>query len=345
MAVTIKDIAKIAEVSPSTVSRVIDGNPRISRETSEKIKKVMQQLDYHPNMLARSLARKNTRIVGTLMPGTNENAFKHPFFTEILRGITTQANKSGYNILISSAATPQGEKKVIGDFAKNGIAEGLILMTSRNNDTVIRELTEMSFPFVLVGNPDGYDGITWVDNDNVEAGRRLTGHLIERGSREIAFLGLSDEYHVVRDRFDGYKKALAENGIVYDDALVVRGAFMDGRGSEMTKELLSRKRGFTGIVAADDYMALDAIRALGQAGLKVPQDVLVAGFNNIPLTDYLSPTLTSVDINAHELGRKAFQLIRSSIEGKDRKPSHKLVSIRMIERESTMGFGQSPRQE
>lgn len=344
MAVTIKDIAKIAEVSPSTVSRVIDGNPRISSETSEKIKKVMQQLDYHPNMLARSLARKNTKIVGTLMPGTSENAFKHPFFTEILRGITSQAYKCGYNILISSAATPQGEKKIIWDFATSGIAEGLILMTSRNNDTVIRELMEMPFPFVLVGNPDGYDGITWVDNNNMEAGRRLTEHFIARGSRKIAFLGLSDEYHVVRDRFDGYREALAENGIAYDDALVVRGAFMGGRGGEMTKELLSRQKAFTGIVAADDYMAFDAIKVLSQAGLKVPQDVLVAGFNNIPLSDYLSPTLTSVDINAHELGRKAFQLIRSVIEEKDYKPSHKLVGINIIARESTMGFGRTSQQ-
>lgn len=342
MAVTIKDIARVADVSPSTVSRVIDGNPRISGETSEKVKKVMQQLDYHPNMLARSLARRNTKIVGTLMPGTRENAFRHPFFPEILRGVTSQAYRSGYSILVSSAATERDEKKIIWDFAKSGIAEGLILMTSRHNDTVIRGLTEMSFPFVLVGNPEGYSGITWVDNDNVDAGRRLTEHLIAQGCRSVAFLGLSEEYLVVRDRFEGYRRALAAHGLPYDAELVVRGAFMSGRGGEMTRDLLAKGKRFTGVIAADDYMAFDAIRELNRAGLRVPEDVLVAGFNNIPMSEYLSPALTSVDINAYELGRKAFQLIRAKIENKEDKPAHERVGIQIITRESTNGAARHP---
>lgn len=335
MAVTIKDIAKIADVSPSTVSRVIDGNPRISSETTEKIKKVMQKLDYHPNMLARSLARKNTKIIGTLMPGTKENAFKHPFFPEILRGITSQAYSCGYNILVSSAATSHDEMKIIWDFAKNGIAEGLILMTSRHNDEVIRGLLDMSFPFVLVGNPEGYEHISWVDNNNVEAGYRLTGHFIANGCTRIAFLGLSDEYLVVRDRFEGYRQALADNNLAYDETLVVRGAFMGGEGGRMMEELLSRSGTVTGVIAADDYMAFDAVRVLNRRGIRVPEDVLVAGFNNTPLADYFTPTLTSVDINAHELGEKAFQLIRAEIEEKDDTPKSALVGINVVTREST----------
>jgi DNA-binding LacI/PurR family transcriptional regulator len=335
MAFTIKDIAKMADVSPSTVSRVIDGNPRISSETSEKVKKVMQKLDYHPNMLARSLARKNTKIVGTLIPGTKENAFKHPFFPEILRGITSQANACGYNILISSAATSRDEMETIWEFAKSGIAEGLILTTSRHNDEVIRGLLEMSFPFVLVGDPEGYEHVTWVNNNNVEAGYRLTEHLIANGCTKIAFLGLSDEYLVLKDRFEGYRQALAAHGIGYDEDLVVRGAFMGGEGGRMMEELLARDRNFTGVIAADDYMAFDAIKVLNRSGIRVPEDVLAAGFNNIPLSDYFTPTLTSVDINAYELGEKAFQLIQSKIEGKDSTPENAIVGINLVIREST----------
>ncbi len=335
MAVTIKDIAKMADVSPSTVSRVVDENPRISKKTSEKVKRVMQKMDYHPNMLARSLARKDTKIIGTLMPGTEENAFKHPFFPEILRGVTSEAYKSGYNILISSAATPSDEKKIVLDFAKNGVAEGLILMTSRHNDTVIKALTEISFPFVLVGNPENSSNVTWVDNDNIEAGRKLTEHFISRGCRKIAFIGLTDEYLVVKDRFEGYRKALGESGIEFDKGLVVKGAFMRSNGGNMMSELLSRKKDFSGIVAADDDMAFDAIKVLKKAGIRVPQDVLVAGFNNTKMDDYFTPMLTSIDINAFELGRKAFQLIRAKIENKDYKPTHELVGINIVPREST----------
>ena len=335
MAVTIKDIAKSANVSPSTVSRVLDGNPRISSETSARIKKVMLEMDYHPNMLARSLARRNTRIVGTLMPGTRENAFQHPFFPEILRGITSQAHIDGYNILISSAATPHEERDVISEFSKNGMAEGLILMTSRHNDTVIRELTEMSFPFVLVGNPENHRNITWVDNDNVEAGHRLTNHFISRGCRKIAFIGLSDKYLVVKDRFEGYRRALAESGIEFNEKLVVKGAFMEGKGSAMMEELLSRNVPFTGVIAADDYMAFGAIKVLNRAGFHVPEDVAVAGFNNLKLSEYFSPALTSVDINAFELGARAFQLVHAQIEQKDFKPTHSFVDIKITTREST----------
>jgi DNA-binding LacI/PurR family transcriptional regulator len=193
----------------------------------------------------------------------------------------------------------------------------------------------MSFPFVLVGNPENHRNITWVDNDNVEAGRRLTDHFISRGCRKIAFIGLSDKYLVVKDRFEGYRRALAESGIEFSEKLVVKGAFMEGKGSAMMEELLSRNVPFTGVIAADDYMAFGAIKVLNKAGFQVPEDVAVAGFNNLKLSEYFSPALTSVDINAFELGARAFQLVHAQIQQKDFNPTHSFVDIEITAREST----------
>lgn len=338
MAVTIKDIAKAADVSPSTVSRVIAENPRISGETSRRVKKIMQEMNYHPNFLARSLASKTTKIVGTLIPGSTEKALQHPFFAEVLRGVTSKAYKFGYNILISSAETEREEKELIGEYAKSGITEGIILMTSRKKDAVIKELSEISFPFVLVGTPEsGYD-VNYVDNDNVEAGYKITKHLISRGHKRIAFIGVSDQYLVLRDRFEGYQKALAENGIKPDEALTVSGVFMSGGGAELTRKLLSRRKAFSGLIAADDFMAFEAMKVLKENGLNVPGDVAVAGFNNVQLSSYFSPSLTSVDINAFTLGEKAFEMIFNSLENPEQTPSNAKVGTNVIIRESTGSF-------
>lgn len=336
MAVTINDIAKAAKVSPSTVSRTIANNPRISEQTRDRIFKLMKDMNYHPNMIARSLANKSTKIIGVVVTGSTEKAFQHPFFPEILSGIASVAYKSKYKILISSVNSAKEEKKVVAEFAKSGITSGIILLASRVKNPSIDELRQMDFPFVVVGRPEHEREVNWVDNDNVSVGYELTRHFIEKGHKEIAFLGASAEFTVTLDRLKGYKRALVDFNIPLKEELVVKGKFVDDTGYGLMKELLDREVKPTGVIACDDLLAFGAINLLHERGFKVPEDIAVAGVNNVPLDEYFNPPLTSVEVNAFSLGAKAFDLLLANMSKEYTSIDRAIVPAKLIARKSTM---------
>lgn len=336
MRATINDIAKAAGVSPSTVSRAIANNPRISEETRKRIFQLMESMNYHPNMIARSLANRSTKIIGVVVAGTTEKAFQHPFFPEILRGIASGAYKKDYQILISSVNSAIEEKQAVNRLAKSGMTEGIILLASRVEEPSIPELMKINFPFVVVGRPRNEREVNWVDNDNFELGYNMTRHFIELGHERIAFLGVSSEFTVTLDRMKGYKRALADHGIPVNDRLIVEGRFVDDTGYRLMKELLDKGIIPTGVIVCDDLLAFGAIKLLNEKGLRVPQDIAVAGFNNVPLDDYFDPPLTSVDVNAFSLGAKAFDMLLSNINSEIKSTSRAIVPGKLIIRKSTL---------
>lgn len=335
MGITINDIAKAAKVAPSTVSRVIAGNPRISSATRERVLKIMKEMNYHPNMIARSLASRSTKIVAVIVPGTTEKAFQHPFFPEILSGIVSVAHKNQYNILISSVTSLKEERKIVNDFIKGGIAEGIILMTSRVKDPSISELTKTDFPFVVVGRPANENEMNWVDNNNLSISYELTEHLIMQGHKKIAFIGVSPEFIVTLDRLEGYKKALKDYNLPIDENLIIKGRFIDDTGYELMKKIPDNGPLPTGVIACDDLLAFGAIKWLMEHGLRVPDDIAVAGFNNVPLSDYFVPSLTSVEVNAFDLGTKALELLMTNINSKTKSYNRAIVPAQLVLRNST----------
>lgn len=333
---TINDIAKAANVSPSTVSRVVANNSRISRTTSDKIHKIMKEMNYHPNIIARSLASKSTNIIGVIVPGTTEKAFQHPFFPEILRGIGSVAYKNGYNILISSISDIGEEKRIAKEFANGGITEGIILMTSRVRDPAISELMKMDFPFVVVGRPQKDSEVNWVDNNNFSIGYELTQHFIKQGHNRIAFLGVSSDFTVTMDRLKGYKKALQDNHLPVDESLIIEGKFIDDTGYDLMKKLLGNGLMPTGVIACDDLLAFGAMKVITEYGLSIPEDIAVAGFNNVPLSEYCTPPLTSVEVNAFSLGSKAFELLLASIKSEHKSFNRAIIPAELVIRKSTL---------
>ncbi|ANX00909.1 transcriptional regulator [Thermoclostridium stercorarium subsp. leptospartum DSM 9219] len=339
MRVTINDIAKAANVSPSTVSRALADSPRISKATKRKIFKIMEEMNYYPNVIARSLARKSTNIIGVLVMGTTEKAFQHPFFPEILRGVASVAYKNEYKILISSVTDMDEQRKIVNDLTQSGITEGLLILSSGVNDPTIPYLKEIQFPFVIVGRPDNENEVNWVDNDNVSIGYQMTRHLIEVGCTDIAFLGVDKKFMVTLDRLKGYKMALKENNIPLNEDLIVEGKFVDDTGYDLMKKLLDHGIVPSGVIACDDLLAFGAIKCLNEKGLRVPEDVAVAGFNNVPLSSYFTPPLTSVDINAFSLGAKGFELLLNSIKSEVKSFNRAIIPFQLIVRESTMKKG------
>jgi DNA-binding LacI/PurR family transcriptional regulator len=336
MGVTLNDIAKLAKVSPSTVSRAIANNPKISIATREKIFKIMKELDYHPNIIARSLANKSTKIIGIIIPGIAEKAFQHPFFPEVLRGISSIAYKYKYNVLISSVSNPEEEKQTLRQFACGGITEGIILLASRVNDPSVAELVKINFPFVVIGKPEREHEVNWVDNNNFTIGYELTKHFIELGHKKIAFLGVSSNFIVTLDRLNGYKKALNDNGITVDERLIIESKFIDDNGFDLMKQLFERGITPTGVMAGDDLLAFGVIKFINEHGLKMPEEIAVAGFNNVPLANYCSPPLTSVEINAFGLGTKAFELLLTAINSDCKSYNRTIVPAELIIRGSTV---------
>lgn len=337
--VTANDVAKLAGVSPSTVSRVISNNPKISEPTRRKVLKCMEELGYYPNANARSLAIKKTGTVGIIIPTTSEDYFSNPFFTESLRGIIKGASNSGYDLLLSTNTERGEELKITQKFIKGSKVDGVILMTSKINDECIKYLQSVDFPFSLIGSTNDEDEkINQVDNDNYLAAYELTKHIIGIGRKRIAMIVGDIDLIVSKKRVEGYKKALIESNIDFDESLLFSGSFDEKTGYDYAKQISKIKPSPDGLIVADDLVAFGAVKAFENLGIKIPEDIAVASFNNSTLAKHSNVPLTSVDINAVELGKEAMNLLVDAIEKEVR---GKKITIPYIiyKRESSNSIG------
>jgi len=319
-------------VSPSTVSRVVTGKSRISDRTCKRVLEVMEQLGYYPNMNARNLVAKRSNAIGLVIRSV-ENTFLNPFFPEVIRGISVAAQQEGYSIFMAMGRDEEEEKACAVKMVQGRQVDGVVLLHSRTNDPLLPYLKRMEFPFVVVGRPKE-KLTTYVDNDNVEGAAEATEYLIRRGHTSIAFLGGSMEYIVTLDRLEGYRRALAAAGIPYRDRFVLEADYAEEGGSEAIRRLLSSGERPTALLVMDDVMAVGVLGALRELGLHVPRDVSVVSFNNVPLSRFCSPPLTTVDIGIYELGFLAAGKLLERIRHPERASTRTLVHTRIVERQS-----------
>lgn len=314
MQITIKDVAKHANVAPSTVSRVIANSPRISQKTKERVRSSMEELGYHPNIHARSLANRSTQSIGLVMPSAATKTLQNPFFPEVLRGISTKAHQNGYSLYMTTGVTEEEVLSGVIEMVQGRRVDGVIVLYSREDDQVVQYLRQTKFPFVVVGKPFGdASSITYVDTDNYLAGREVTKHLYNLGHRRIAFIGGSDKLAVTQDRRNGYATALMEAGIPVCEEYIARAEFMTKGGAKAVRELLQNEEPPTAVVVSDDMMALGVISTLSEMGLKIPEDVAVVSFNNVYIAEHSNPPLTSVEINIFGLGFEATNCLLEQI--------------------------------
>lgn len=338
MGVTLDDIAKKANVSPSTVSRVITNNPSISESTRKKVLKIMKELDYQPNMVARSLANKSTRTIGIVVSaktvGALHKVFQFPSTSEILGGLSVTAYKNKYNVLLTSLNLQDDDIAKIRELATGGVTDGIIYCYSRVEDPIITELTRLKVPFVVIGKPTGENGVNWVDNDNFLASYQMTELLIKKGRKKIAFVGASPNFVISVDKVEGYKKALSDYSLPIDETLIIGGKFITGNGYEFMEEVFQQGIEFDGVVAQNDQVAFGAIKRIEESGFKVPDDISVVGFNNVPVSEFYVPPLTTMEMNSFQVGEKACELLLSCINNKDSSFARTIVSSEIIIRDS-----------
>lgn len=317
--VTIKDVAKEAGVSSSTVSRVISKSSKISPETTNKVLRCMEELGYHPNAIARSLVSRKAGTIGVIMPSTSKDALLNPFFPEALRGITHSASKAGYDILLSTNENKDEELAVIKKYINSSKVDGVLLMSSEVEDICVEYLSAMGFPFSIIGSPSEHgDRINHVDNDNYMATYELTRYLTMKGRKNIAMIAGDLSLMVTKKRIEGYRKALEESNLTYDQSKVYTGSFDEKTGYEYASIIADLKPTPDGVIIADDLVAFAAVRLFKQLKLDIPGDIAVASFNNSVLSRYSNPPITSVDINASVLGEEAIKLLVSAMEKGER---------------------------
>lgn len=331
MGVTIKDVAKESGVSTSTVSRVMSESPRISDKTKKRVRDAIEKLNYHPNVIARSLANNETKVIGIVLTSEVEDLSKNPFFIQVMTGISTYAREKDYHIMYTFCKTHEEELKYTKDYVNGNLVDGIVLTAVRNNDKCIEYLKEKEFPFVVIGRPEVTKNMLWVDNDNFQAMYNLVNKLIDKGYKKIAYIGAKTELSVSKDRLSGYIQAHKINGIDMEENLIKEvNDFKEELGHKSMNEICTKEIP-DALVAEDDLLAFGAIRYLKENNIK---GVAVAGFNNTPLCEFQNPSLTSVDINVKKIGYYAAKLLVNGLEN-NLKEKHYIIETRLIERKST----------
>lgn len=334
--VTTKDIAKLAGVSRTTVSFVLNNVPgvKITDETRQRILEIARQLDYHPDATARRMVSGKTRIIGFVVRQNMDQASVDHFLPQVLNGLSQSSAALGYHVLFE-AISPDMNDGAYAKLIRERHVDGIILSGPRVDDTELLRIHAEGLPIVLLGQFPHTD-ISFVDVDNINGAERATRYLIDLGHRRIAMITNAPlVYTASADRLTGYRRALAAAGIDYDKSLVEEGDFSPHGGEAKMNELLSRKPRPTAVFVASDTVALGALQAIRAHGLRVPDDIAVVGFDDIYLSEFLDPPLTTIRLPAFALGWNAAEtLIHQINEGVPPHPKNTLLQTELIIRQS-----------
>lgn len=332
---TLKDVAKKAGVAPSTVSRVINDSSRISAETKQKVRSIMKEIGYHPNLNARNLVKQRSHNLGLVIPYSSEEAFADPFYSEILRAIGVLANSKGFNLLLLTSDRAEKEKETVLNAVKGKQVDGILLLRAQKNDQLIKELKALNFPFVIVGRPENKEDYYWVNNDNIQASQKAVEYLIENGHRQIAIISGAKNYTMNIDRIQGYRQAFLAKGLsVREDLIILLKKINYQNIYLQSQKIIKNYPEITAFYGMSDTMAYTIIQAMNDLNIKIPNDISIIGFNNNPVSKLISPPLTTVDINIYLLGNKATELLIAIINKKIKEPTATIIPSRLIIRKS-----------
>ncbi len=332
---TIKDIAEMAGVSPRTVSRVLNKDKRVNPKTKKKILDIIKKTGYEVNLIARSLRKRETGILIVFVGESNINYIGN-FHNSIIRYIDIEANKVGYKTIISRSSAYKMEENIHDGFylLKNGFADGAILFDTRQEDPRVRYLVEKKIPFVIVGKDTVYKDTSYVNLDNVKAGYMGAEHLIKKGYKSIIFFLGDKDFTVNKDRAQGFtyacKKYSISNYRIYYGITNVKLAY------ERTKEILGTKNIPRAIFVSGDERAHGTYHAVYEKGLRIPEDIAVLGIDNIPLSEYYFPPLTTIDQSVDKMAKEAIRILVQHLKNpKEKKTERIMLPPKFIARKST----------
>jgi DNA-binding LacI/PurR family transcriptional regulator len=336
MAVTIKDIAKEAGVAHTTVSRALHGSPLISEEVSERIRRIAREMNYHPSAAARSLKTNRTRVIGVVI-----SHIADPFFSEVLQGVDDVAQNYGYSLFIASAQHDSQREQAIVKTMRENRVDGVIICSTPFSTAQGKQLMVDDTPIVVVNNQSAEDYHYSIYHDDLDGSRQVTRHLIELGHRRIAYLGNSSSGRTNLDRLTGFtQEKTAANLPAPEYYIHSEAGGLPENGTAGVAYFLSLPQPPTAIFCFNDLMAIGVLHGLRAAGISVPGECSVAGFDNITYSAYTAPTLTTLDQPKRRIGVEAARLLLDLLDGGDSSSNHpgnkvKAIKGTLLVREST----------
>lgn len=333
---TLEQIGELAGVSRATVSRVINNYPHISAEVRERVLKVIQETGYQPNLVARTLASSESNIIGLVIPSIINAVFTDPYFPRLTQGIAHACNQNGYTLTLFLFSSPEEEQTAARRIIGNSLLDGIIITADILDDPIIPDLLAADMPFVQVGRPLQPDVVHYVDADNSLGGAIAARHLIELGYRRIAQIA-TDRNTAGVDRSRGFLRTLEANGIDLPEELIAMGDYSTESGYHAMKALLQHYP--EAVFIQSDTMALGAIRAIHEAGLSVPDDIAIVGFDDLPPALLAEPALTTVHQPIYETGMQAVELLLDVLQNGAKPSKNRILPTELVIRHSCGASG------
>jgi LacI family transcriptional regulator len=332
---TIRDVAKAAGVSVTTVSRALNGYPDVAEDTRQRVVKVATQLHYRPNIVARSLVTRHTQTIGFLVSEISRARIWHYFMLQVLYGIQDRLGEYGYDLILLNTNPTRQREIPYFDFCLGRQLDGAIVFNLRTDDPYVQQLTASPLPTVVVDIPLVGTQVSYVRSDNVYGARLAVEHLVALGHRRIGLVNGHAQAQVSHERLQGYRQALEEVGLPFAPELVYEADFTPEGGRKGARALLERSPRPTALFFASDLMALGALRYLQEQGIAVPQEVAVVGFDDIELAELVSPGLTTVRQRRYEMGVTAVDLLMDMVAQGHSAPAGRTLPPELVVRETT----------
>lgn len=329
---TLEEIARISGVSRSTVSRVINQQPHVSEDVRKRVLQVIQETGYQPHLAARSLASNRSWMVGLVLPRSVSAFFTDPYFPHLTQGVAQACNQHDFTLGLFLVGTEEDEEKILPRVSRKGMLDGVLIQSGQFGDQLIARLVKLNLPVVVLGCPLHSADVSYIDVDNFSGAYSATSHLIRLGYQRIGTItGLAGSTPTV-DRLEGYTKALIDRGRNPDPSLVVEGDFTEEGGYYAMQQLLSAKP--DAVFAASDLMAIGAMRATREAGLKIPEEVAFVGFDDVSVAIYATPKLTTIRQPITSFGINAIETLIDLIENGINPPRRMIMHTELIIRDS-----------
>ena len=327
--ITLKMVAERAGVSVNTASRAINNKLDINKETKKRILKVAQELGYVRNDTAVALRTKKTGTIGVVIADN-----RNPFYAEVLNGMEVAARGKNYHIILANTQRDYRKEEEAINLLLAKRVDGLLITPVQDRDDDIKNLIEANIPFVVVGRDFENIEVDAVYNDEVKGGFLATEYLIKKGHKKIALINGFLYKSPAKGRLEGYKKALNKYRIPLDNSLISVGDINIEDGYERTKQMLEKILDFTAIFAYNDMMAFGSMQAIKEKGLRIPEDIGLVGYDDIPFSSLITPPLTTIRLNKKELGMESVKLLLSRINNNRKKIKKVILDVELIVRET-----------
>ena len=333
--ITIKDVAKAANVSISTVSKVMNNAPSISEATKAKVKAIMEELHYYPNNIARSFAQQSSKNIGVVMKLKRHYAFFNSHIYEILGGIESILSQKGYTLTLLNTDSLGQDLEAYERLIHEKRVDGMIIYVSHISQKLCEYMDTVNFPYIVIGEPDFDSNLCWIDINNKSAGEIAANHLIDEGYTHIGFIGNTQKDNISYNREKGIRLALEKRHIPIYEEYMMQHSEPAQFAESLVDQLVSLPTPPDALICLNNFVANKVISALKKHNLRIPEDIALMSFDNYPLAEFTTPPLTVVDNDVFDLGTHAANILLNKIDNPNLQMQYSMLSPTLIVRSSS----------